>query len=274
MRRQDLSVIALGGRELLVSRHLAAFGRRIHVPFGVGPETAQLWPPLRACAPVPGRGVLLSPEGPARGELVQLRTVSSRDRIEAAAADRPGFVDSLAGWRALPVLAPPAPSPAVALRSLSLEPVQWCPERVGVILGVAGSGRTHALRQAGAQLPASARWADRDDPLPASSRRGQWWVLDDVDSRSYEEHERISDHLRAGGRVLAVARSTPHPAGRLPWWGNLDPHVDVTLMGPRSKNESETLGWSVPADPDAPPGRGWLHPRGSNQPVRVQWLLP
>lgn len=102
----------------------------------------------------------------------------------------------------------------------------------------------------------------------------EWWVLDDADSRPYEDHERIVDHVRAGGRVLASARSTPHPAGRLPWWGHLDPHADVALIGPRTKSEPETLGWNVPVDPDSPPGRGWLTPRGSTQAVRVQWLLP
>lgn len=273
LRRQDLSVIAVGGRELLISRHLAAFGRRVHVPFGVGPETAQLWPPLRACAPVPGRGVLLSPEGPVRGELVQLRTQSRRDGTADASAT-PVAEGMAAGWLPLPAVATAAVPPAVAVRSLSLAPVEWAPERLGVILGAAGSGRTQALRRVAAQLPGTAQWIGRDEPLPRQLTRGHWWVLDDADSRSYEDHERISDHLRAGGRALAAARSTPHPAGRLPWWGHLDPHADVALMGPRTKNETETLGWNVPADPDAPPGRGWLTPRGSNQPVRVQWLLP
>lgn len=272
LRRQDLSVIAVGGRELLVSRHLSAFGRRVHLPFGVGPETTQLWPPLRACTPLPGRGVLLSPEGPARGELVQLSTQSHRGGTGASEPPRTAGVGG--GWLPLPAVAPAMAPPAVAVRSLSLAPVEWAPERLGVILGAAGSGRTQALRRAAAQRPGPAQWIGKDEPLPHQLTRGHWWVLDDADSRPYEDHERIVDHVRAGGRVLASARSTPHPAGRLPWWGHLDPHADVALMGPRTKSEPETLGWNVPVDPDAPPGRGWLTPRGSTQAVRVQWLLP
>ncbi|MGO1319409.1 MAG: hypothetical protein ACTMIK_04060, partial [Galactobacter sp.] len=59
---------------------------------------------------------------------------------------------------------------------------------------------------------------------------------------------------------------------QLPWWHQVDQSGSVLLLGPRG-TEAANLGWRIPPNPTAPPGRAWLIPPGESAPVRVQLLL-
>lgn len=334
LRGGTVGVLAMGGRDLALSRHLSLFPHRAYASYGVTAESRQLWPRLGACAEVPGRAMLLQPGGDPLGTEVQLMVAASRETAphgpapdgtarrgagprgagphgdedvrdggrrrvpaEASAGSKNSMTDRPLAWDPLPshirrstgagADEPRADVTAIGVRRLSLEPLRW-PLASGLVLGGRGSGRSTAV--AVAVAAASARTAtasgiehEFDRPglalppttaLPDRGGSACLWILDDVDQRPYEDQLLIAEHLRRGGRVLASARSTPHPAGRLPWFALLDPLSDIALMGPRHRLEAEELGWAVPPDAHAPPGRGWLVPLGERTPIRMQWYTP
>ncbi|MGO3088991.1 MAG: FtsK/SpoIIIE domain-containing protein [Galactobacter sp.] len=289
-------VLLVGGRDLSSSRLLAHTPWRVYQPWSMTPETTATWPRRRSCASIPGRGVLMGPDTGPSGVVVHSTQLPHGHRPPVRTRHLSEVPDATVGtWVALPprftaqdweVRNPQAQadSAPLAVRAPDLRPVGWDPtSRAAVILGGQGSGRTTALRALAAHLR-NARILTRSQleqiatkPQPNSIDRvtqqlETWWCVDDVDALGPSALSLLADRVRHRGRVLVVASTATSIPNQLPWWHQVDQSGSVLLLGPRG-TEAANLGWRIPPNPTAPPGRAWLIPPGESAPVRVQLLL-
>ncbi|WP_394160581.1 FtsK/SpoIIIE domain-containing protein [Galactobacter valiniphilus] len=261
-QRPGVVPILAGTRELAGSRWLLPCPTRIYLPRGAGEESTALWPRLTPTAAVPGRGALLGPGLPERGAPVQLVVADM-----AAGAPRE---DRAALWQPPPAAVPAGSltAPAVARASVSGEPTAWRPRgRAALVLGGPGSGRSSCARLlCEAWGEPWAQWA----PGTAAPEPHLWALVDDADAWPRDPAYELAERVRSGGRVIATALASTRLHLTLPWFGDLDPLLDLVLLGPRSAAEAESCGWRVPVDSSAPPGRCWLVPEGRTEPIRAQ----
>ncbi|MGO3151295.1 MAG: FtsK/SpoIIIE domain-containing protein, partial [Galactobacter sp.] len=296
-------VIMVGGRDLSTSRLLGHAPWRVYQPWSMTPETTATWPRRHSCSDIPGRGVLLGPDTDPTGVVVQstlvpndrLRTKRSRHHSGATGPTIGAWSPlpdrlSADAWRRRRPTTHAEPDPPFAVRAPGLRPVGWLPtSKAAVVLGGPGSGRSTVVKELAARWPHACLLARADleelaggqpqapPPPERADDEGRqleaWWCVDDLDSLGPSALAVLSQRVRNGGRVLVAASSAASLSSQVPWWHQVDQVGGVLVLGPRGA-EAAALGWRIPADPTAPPGRAWLVPAGESSPVRVQVLQP
>lgn len=296
-------VILVGGRDLSTSRLLGHAPWRVYQPWSMTPETTATWPRRHSCSNIPGRGVLLGPDTDPNGVVVQ-STLAPDDRLRpkrsrhhsgapgstnGAWAPLPARLTSDA-WRRRRPTTHTEPDPPFAVRAPDLRPVDWLPaSNAAVVLGGPGSGRSTVVKELATRWPHACLLTRADleelaggrPPAPPPPERVDddgrqleaWWCVDDLDSLEPSALAVLSQRVRNGGRVLVAASSAASLSNQVPWWHHVDQAGGVLVLGPRG-TEAATLGWRIPSDPTAPPGRAWFVPTGESSPVRVQVLQP
>jgi S-DNA-T family DNA segregation ATPase FtsK/SpoIIIE len=272
--------IVVGGNDATGTRLMGQAPNRIYLPWSVPPESTMLWPRLRACTPLPGRGVLLGPGTADQGDPVQCLTSSSN----GGSGHRPRHAPSgqrVPGWQPLP---PQVTAHALAVRSLDLGTVQWRPaSSCAAVLAGPGSGATTTLQALSRTLPnatliphdllASRTQSPAGGPPDPHAAPQQWWLVDDLDQLDPAALNRLAERARSGGRLLVSARFAGVVPPKLSWWHQIDQRSGLLLLRPRP-SDAALLGWKIADEPSAPPGRAWFFPPGANAPVRTQIALP
>ncbi|WP_300343958.1 FtsK/SpoIIIE domain-containing protein [Nesterenkonia sp.] len=270
-----ISVLLSGGRELAVGRLAGRIPHKVYLPFASSQEVTYLWPQLRTCEPLPGRGVLISPSVGSPGLTVQLVTSAP-----PPAAD-PDAAAPLLRVRPLPGLLPVAELPrtpqagggaVVGVQQFDWSPAVYTPGPANLILGSPGTGKSTCLQLLAARLQNTALVRGGTGQIGALEQRPDHLLIDDAHRCTDQEHAQIEQALAQGVRVVASAVPQPAVLTQLPWAHRARAQGSNVLLSPVSRSEGEALGVVVPVLEQPVPGRAvHLRPGG---PVLVQWALP
>lgn len=285
-----ISVLIAGGRELASGRLGSRLSRRVLLPFGVAEETRQLWPRVRSTDPLPGRGVLVSPEHPAPGIAVQL--VVRAVPVQGAPAVEPCPGDGAVRIRPLPERLPEAALPeapvlgpgargrnrglgpiAVGIEQFTHAPAMLELGSVSLITGLPGTGRSSCLALLARRVPGTIMW--RRAEVPTGCHTGQptaaprLLLVDDADQLTEAEHREIEQLVLSGVPVLASAKPSMMLFSTIPWAHHARISPGNVLLSPTQRAHADPHPVNVPLLDHLIPGRAvHLRPEG---PRTVQW---
>ncbi|WP_309082036.1 FtsK/SpoIIIE domain-containing protein [Zhihengliuella sp.] len=333
---RNISLVITGDRDLTSARFFALAEHRLLCPSGLGRETTMMWPRTVPVRSHPGRSVYIGPESPPEGIAAQLVTPldDRRPRPEfqgsgapvSSSEDDPTAPPAyLPQFRAIPLPAraarrssgtalaesgagplncsgrprrsgDPAGDLPVGLRSPDGSPWAWCPGRLGVVIGAAGTGKTTLLatvcrliveRQPSADVlycpsgddagweppgaPTSAFPAEAGPGGSAASQRQRPDVvlIDDATRLDTAARRQVEEWFDAGTSVVMAARPGPQLYTSLPLGHHARQSPDGILLGPRSSSDGDLWNWRITPPDDAPPGRGMTMIDGRLQSIQI-----
>jgi S-DNA-T family DNA segregation ATPase FtsK/SpoIIIE len=267
-------IVLVRGRESAGSRIAAQAPQHLYLPWSIPPESRMLWPSLRPCTPIPGRGVLLGPDTGDKGDPVHCLAQDSPSRPRHSRDGHP-----ITGWVSLPTR---VEGHALAVRSLDLAPLSWTPtSNCAAVLGGPGSGRTttllalHRVLEHSRLIPHNLLCTEPggvNAPLSPTEDPQQWWLVDDLDDLPAAALNLLAERARSGGNLMVCSRFAGSVPARLTWWHQIDPRTGILLLKPRAA-DAALLGWRIVEEASAPPGRAWFFPPAAVTPVRAQIAL-
>lgn len=287
-----ISAVIAGGRELATGRLGARLSRRVLLPFSVAEETRHLWPKIRSTDPVPGRGVLVSPEHPPPGIAVQLighsaavpaaRPAALAEPDDGAIRVRP--LPERLSQTALPEASPQESSPQeasggaggsltviVGVEQFSHAPATLELGRVSLITGLPGSGCSSCLALLEQRVPGAVRWG-APGSSPSARSLPPLLLVDDADRLAEQEHREIERLVLEGVPVAAAARPGMSLFSTIPWAHHARSSPGNVLLSPTHRSQADPHAVNVPLQNRLIPGRAVHLLRGG--PQQVQWALP
>ncbi|TLP75493.1 FtsK/SpoIIIE domain-containing protein [Nesterenkonia sphaerica] len=272
-----IAVVVCGGRELAMGKLLSRFPTRVYLPLGSSEEARYLWPKLRSADPLPGRGVLLTPQIPPPGLAVQLVT----EKPHVPENPQPGpappltvaplperiLYTELPGDPALSACADPPP--LVGIQQFTGAPMSLPLGPVNLILGTAGSGKTTCLKLLHQQLSGSFLLTPHGT---GPAQPPEALLVDDAQRCTAQRHSEIQQAVTAGVPVVATAAASSGLFTQLPWAHAARTEGSNVILSPTHRSQADIFASIIPVLSRPIPGRA-VH-LWQEGPVMVQWALP